>query len=252
MKENCAIVSEATSARTIPAETEVPARKALTVQAFSVSAGLGTEETTVKQLPTLVDQTLVFMEDFVSAKNQGNFFEIKSSENTLINNLYTQINCLFRYSCSCPEGRYGAHCEKSTFGFEELSFMSFPSLDSNTNDISIIFATTKPNSLLLYNYGHQTGGRSDFVVLELIDGKIVFSYGGARSAITLLTIKSRNLADGQWHKVTATRNERVASLSVARCKDHGDVCEDCRFRDRNCYVDGTGPTGYDKIVFKIN
>ncbi|KAG5330656.1 FAT protein, partial [Acromyrmex charruanus] len=148
------------------------------------------------------------------------------------------------YRCSCPEGRYGRHCERSTFGFHELSYMAFPSLDSNTNDITMVFATTKPDALLLYNYAPQTGGRSDFVVLELINGRVVFSYGGARSAITTVTIKTeRPVSDGEWHKVTATRNGRVISLSVSTCKEHGDVCDDCRPGDGTCYAGDVGPTG---------
>lgn len=122
--------------------------------------------------------------------------------------------------------------------------MAFPALDTNTNDITIVFATTKPDALLLYNYASQSGGRSDFVVLELIDGRVVFSYGGARSAIGTVTIKTkRPVSDGEWHKVTATRNGKVLSLSVSTCKEHGDVCDDCRPGDRTCYADGAGPTG---------
>lgn len=149
------------------------------------------------------------------------------------------------YKCSCTEGRYGRHCEKSTFGFGELSFMSFPSLDTTTNDISFIFATTKPDSLLVYNYGLQSGGRSDFVAIELINGRAIFSFGGARTAITSVSVsgKSNNLADGNWHKITATRNGRVLSLSVAPCSENGDVCEDCRPGDSSCYADDIGPAG---------
>ncbi|XP_015435266.1 PREDICTED: cadherin-related tumor suppressor [Dufourea novaeangliae] len=148
------------------------------------------------------------------------------------------------YRCSCPEGRYGRHCERSTFGFEELSYMAFPALDSNTNDITIVFATTKPDALLLYNYAPQTGGRSDFVVLELVNGRVIFSYGGARSAITSITIKTEHtVADGEWRKVTATRNGRVVSLSVSMCREHGDICDDCRPGDGTCYADDVGPTG---------
>ncbi|XP_058790848.1 cadherin-related tumor suppressor [Phymastichus coffea] len=148
------------------------------------------------------------------------------------------------YRCSCLEGRYGRHCERSTFGFDELSFMTFPALDSNTNDITVVFATTKPNALLLYNYGPHSGGRSDFVVLELVEGRVMFSCGGARSAITSLTLKSeRSLADGSWRKIIATRNGRVASLSVSDCKEHGDVCDECKPGDGTCYVDDVGPIG---------
>lgn len=147
------------------------------------------------------------------------------------------------YRCSCPEGRYGRHCERSTFGFDELSFMSFPALDANTNDITIIFATIKPNALLLYNYGPQSSGRSDFIALELINGKISFSCGGTRSAIVKIQVNSgKKLDDGQWKKVTATRNGRVMSLSVSNCREHGDYCDDCEPDDRNCFVDDMGLT----------
>lgn len=61
--------------------------------------------------------------------------------------------------------------------------MTFASLDSSTNDIAIIFSTTKPNSLLVYNYGEQIGGRSDFVAIELIQGRATFSFGGVRTAV---------------------------------------------------------------------
>lgn len=149
------------------------------------------------------------------------------------------------YKCSCTDGRYGRHCEKSTFGFNELSYMSFPALDAATNDISFVFATTKPNALLVYNYGLQTGGRSDFVAIELVNSLAVFSFGGARTAITAVTVKGKtgSLSDGAWHKITATRNGRVVSLSVASCAENGDVCDECRPGDDTCYADDIGPTG---------
>lgn len=151
------------------------------------------------------------------------------------------------YKCSCTDGRYGRHCERATYGFHELSYMKFPALDAATNDISIVFATTKPDALLIYNYGIQSGGRSDFVAMEIVGGKAVFSYGGARTAVTSLVVggasKDDSLSNGRWHKVTATRNGRVMSLSVSKCTDNGDVCEDCRPGDSNCYSDEVGPTG---------
>lgn len=150
------------------------------------------------------------------------------------------------YKCSCTNGRYGIHCESSTFGFNELSFMQFPPLDPSTNDITIIFATTKPDALLLYNFGAQTGGRSDFIAIELLGGKPVFSFGGARTSITSIAItdNSKNLADGNWYKLTATRNGRVISLSITSCTDRGDVCTECEPGDSACYNDGTGQAGY--------
>lgn len=150
------------------------------------------------------------------------------------------------YRCSCPDSRHGRHCEKSTFGFKELSYLTFPPLDASTNDISMIFATTKPDALLIYNFGAQTGGRSDFVALELVNGKAVFSYGGARTAITSVTVSDSktSLANGEWHKVTATRNGRVISLSVGSCTENGDTCQDCKPGDSSCYANDIGPAGY--------
>lgn len=150
------------------------------------------------------------------------------------------------YKCSCTDGRYGRHCERATYGFQELSYLSFPALDAATNDISIVFATTKPDALLIYNYGVQSGGRSDFVAMEIVSGKAVFSYGGARTAVTSIVVggvQNNSLSNGKWHKVTATRNGRVMSLSVSKCTDNGDVCEECRPGDASCYSDEVGPTG---------
>lgn len=149
------------------------------------------------------------------------------------------------YRCSCTNGRYGTHCESSTFGFNELSYIQFPALDASTNDITIIFATTKSDALLLYNYGAQTGGRSDFIAIELLGGKPIFSFGGARTSITSVALMDtdKNLADGNWYKLTATRNGRVISLSIATCTDHGDVCTECEPGDASCYDDDTGQAG---------
>ncbi|XP_068141663.1 LOW QUALITY PROTEIN: cadherin-related tumor suppressor [Drosophila tropicalis] len=146
------------------------------------------------------------------------------------------------YKCSCTSGRYGRHCERFSYTFETLSFMTFPALDVTTNDLSIVFATTKPNALLLYNYGFQSGGRSDFIALELIDGRAQFLSGGARTAISSVST-GKNLSDGNWHKITATRNGRVMSLSVAKCSEDGDLCAECSPGDYNCYADTVGPVG---------
>ena len=40
-------------------------------------------------------------------------------------------------------GVFGKHCELNSYGFEELSYMEFPSLDPNNNYIYVKFATIK-------------------------------------------------------------------------------------------------------------
>ena len=146
------------------------------------------------------------------------------------------------YQCKCPDNYYGTNCEKSTFGFGELSFMTFPALDPNTNDISITFSTTRSNCLLVYNYGEATGGRSDFIAVELINGKATFSFGGARTAVTKISV-NKYLANGRWFKVTATRNNRVASLSVEDCTESGEYCKQCLAGDESCFTKDIGDTG---------
>ena len=146
------------------------------------------------------------------------------------------------YQCKCLDNFYGANCELSTFGFGELSYMKFSSLDPNTNDISITFSTLKPNSLLIYNFGRQSGGRSDFLAIELIDGKAVFSYGGARTAITKISV-NKYLSNGRWYKVTATRNNRVASLSIEDCTESGEFCKLCQAGDQKCFAKDIGESG---------
>ena len=95
------------------------------------------------------------------------------------------------YKCRCHDHFYGNHCEHSTYGFEEFSFSTFPPLDANTNDISVIFATSKSNSLLVYNFGKAAGGRSDFLSVELVDGHPRLSWGGSRTAITRLSLTNK-------------------------------------------------------------
>ncbi|XP_064092540.1 cadherin-related tumor suppressor-like [Macrobrachium nipponense] len=146
------------------------------------------------------------------------------------------------YQCSCKLNFYGTHCEKSTFSFSELSFMTFPTLDPTTNDISITFSTNKPDALLVYNYGLQTGGRSDFVAIELKGGQPRFSFGGARTEIVRIGVE-QNVADGKWYKVTATRNGRVISISVASCTHNGETCEECSPHNSSCHSDDIGFTG---------
>jgi hypothetical protein len=149
------------------------------------------------------------------------------------------------YRCQCPPNYFGAHCADSSFGFSSLSYMTFPSLDPTTNDVSVTFSTNKPNGLLLYNFGLQTGGRSDFVAVEIVGGRPKFSYGGARTAISSVAVE-KYVADSRWYKVTATRNSRVMSLSVANCSHQASssalVCHECS--DSGCYVDDTGTIGY--------
>lgn len=89
--------------------------------------------------------------------------------------------------------------------------MAFNSLQPTTNDISIVFSTNNPNALLVYNYGAQSGGRSDFLALEIINSTPTLSFGGSRTAITRISAHIV-VSDGKWHKVTIIRNGKVIFL----------------------------------------
>ena len=120
--------------------------------------------------------------------------------------------------------------------------MTFTSLETTTNDIRLIFSTVLKDALLVYTYGQQTGGRSDFVAVEIRSGRVTFSYGGVRTEITRVTVPV-DVSNGHWFRLTATRNGRVASLAVTRCQNGGEECGECAPEDSSCYDHATGLSG---------
>ncbi|XP_071353107.1 protocadherin Fat 4 [Trachinotus anak] len=125
------------------------------------------------------------------------------------------INSQTGFSCLCPFGVSGVHCEEHSYGFEELSFMEFPSLDRRTNLISLEFATVQRNSLLLYNPGGSSS--REFLALEILDGAIHLSYDLGSGPVRLQT--SKQVADGHFHSVTTRRIGTMGSLHVDNCTD---------------------------------
>jgi protocadherin Fat 4 len=110
-----------------------------------------------------------------------------------------------------PAGVFGKHCELNSYGFEELSYMEFPSLDPNNNYIYVKFATIKSHALLLYNYDNQTGERAEFLALEIAEERLRFSYNLGSGTYKLTTMKK--VSDGQFHTVIARRAGMVRHLS---------------------------------------
>ncbi|XP_030621866.1 protocadherin Fat 4 [Chanos chanos] len=121
------------------------------------------------------------------------------------------------YYCHCPFGVFGKHCELNSYGFEELSYMEFPSLDPNNNYIYIKFATLKSNALLLYNHDNQTGDKAEFLALEIFEGRMRFSFNLGSGTYKLMTMIK--VSDGQFHTVIARRAGMAASLTVDLCGD---------------------------------
>uniref|UniRef100_A0A8C9R1A2 Protocadherin Fat 4 n=1 Tax=Scleropages formosus TaxID=113540 RepID=A0A8C9R1A2_SCLFO len=121
------------------------------------------------------------------------------------------------YSCHCPFGVFGKHCELNSYGFEDLSYMEFPSLDPNNNYIYIKFATVKKDALLMYNYDNQTGEKGEFLALEIADGQMRFSFNLGSGTYKLTTTKK--VSDGEFHTVIARRAGMAASLTVDLCDE---------------------------------
>ncbi|XP_069390596.1 protocadherin Fat 4 isoform X2 [Paralichthys olivaceus] len=125
------------------------------------------------------------------------------------------INSQTGFSCQCPFGVSGVHCEEHSYGFEDLSFMEFPPLDRRTNLISLEFATVQSDSLLLYNPGGPSS--REFFALEIIDGTIQLSYDLGSGPVRLHT--NKQVADGHFHSVAARRIGNMGSLHVDNCTD---------------------------------
>ncbi|KAF5892830.1 protocadherin Fat 4, partial [Clarias magur] len=119
------------------------------------------------------------------------------------------------YYCHCPFGVFGKHCELNSYGFEELSYMEFPSLDPNNNYIYIKFATLKDNALIMYNHDNQTGDKAEFLALEIYEGRMRFSFNLGSGTYKLMTMV--RVSDGQFHTVIARRAGMAASLTVDLC-----------------------------------
>ncbi|MBZ3877696.1 Protocadherin Fat 4 [Sciurus carolinensis] len=125
------------------------------------------------------------------------------------------------FTCVCKTGYtgvFGKHCELNSYGFEELSYMEFPSLDPNNNYIYVKFATIKSHALLLYNYDNQTGDRAEFLALEIAEERLRFSYNLGSGSYKLTTMKK--VSDGHFHTVIARRAGMAASLTVDSCSEN--------------------------------
>ncbi|XP_015241891.1 PREDICTED: protocadherin Fat 4-like isoform X2 [Cyprinodon variegatus] len=125
------------------------------------------------------------------------------------------INLQTGFLCNCPFGVSGIHCEELSYGFEEMSFIEFPPLDSRANLIYFEFATVQKDSLLLYNSGTSTS--REFLALEILGGTIQLSYDLGSGPVRLQTFKQ--VADGLFHSVTVRRIGNMGSLIVDNCTD---------------------------------
>lgn len=89
--------------------------------------------------------------------------------------------------------------------------MEFPSLDPNNNYIYIKFATLKSDALLMYNHDNQTGDKAEFLALEILEGRVRFSFNLGSGTYKLMTMMK--VSDGQFHTVIARRAGMVRTTT---------------------------------------
>ncbi|XP_077983782.1 protocadherin Fat 4-like [Glandiceps talaboti] len=129
------------------------------------------------------------------------------------------------FYCDCSFGERGEFCEFSSFSFTSLSYVQYPDISGPSSIITLQFATTSQNALLVYNHDSTKGSDSEFVALEIIDGQMWFSHNSGAGVTRLST--TQMVSDGQWHEVIARRERTMESkLMIDQCDENipGDYC----------------------------
>ena len=121
---------------------------------------------------------------------------------------FLNFHLISHYTLFLSPGVFGKHCELNSYGFDELSYMEFPSLDPNNNYIYIKFATLSNSALLMYNHDNQTGDKAEFLALEVFEGRMRFSFNLGSGTYKLMTMIP--VSDGQFHTVIARRAGMVS------------------------------------------
>ena len=118
--------------------------------------------------------------------------------------------------CNCPEGFDGANCELLSVSFSggssTSSYRAFHTLDhQGQGSISLDFATTQQDGLLLYSSQYQDGQSLDFIAAEIVDGfvRVSMSQGSGQRGV-VLTSESVRVSDGRWHRVSIERSGKVS------------------------------------------
>jgi len=92
--------------------------------------------------------------------------------------------------------------------------MKFKTLRSSNqesyNNITLAFATSRTDGLLFYNNDGTEKEDGDFIALEIVQGKIKFSYNLGYTKSPAVVVVDRVVSDGQWHHVNVIRDKVVS------------------------------------------
>nr|XP_020640280.1 protein crumbs homolog 1 [Pogona vitticeps] len=105
-----------------------------------------------------------------------------------------------RFSCLCPAGYTGVHCEiMTTLSFQGNGFLQVHSATAPTQDyfynINLRFLTVQPTTLIFYR-----GNKDTFMKLELLNGYLHLSMQMNNKSKAFLHIP-HNVSDSEWHSV---------------------------------------------------
>ncbi|XP_049292738.1 protocadherin-like wing polarity protein stan isoform X2 [Anopheles funestus] len=124
---------------------------------------------------------------------------------------------------SCLTSGQGGHwppytktCELMSRSFTRNSFLTFPGMRQRHRfNIRLKFATVRDSGLLLYNgrYNEQ----HDFIALEIINGRVIFSFSLGDKVETVTVNQQRKVSDGNWHTVEVKYFNRTVLLSLDSC-----------------------------------
>ncbi|XP_049790267.1 neural-cadherin-like [Schistocerca nitens] len=117
--------------------------------------------------------------------------------------------------CSCPDGYEGPRCQQMGISFQGDGWAWFQAIHPQAeNHISLEFLTNKDHGLLFYN-GPLSSViideviMSDYIALELQDGKprLLFHFGYSTTELFIKVKKKLN--DGMWHQMDLFWNSEV-------------------------------------------
>ncbi|GFO16216.1 agrin [Plakobranchus ocellatus] len=129
------------------------------------------------------------------------------------------------FFCQCPEGREGLRCERESIPevyvpqFSGDSYLEMP-LEENLSDslkITIWFLAQKPDGVLMFTT-QNPGGGGDFIALNLVNKKLVFSFF-LGSGLGVIESKKHIHLD-KWHEVTINRTSKIGEMTI---NDHPPV-----------------------------
>ncbi|XP_049764500.1 neural-cadherin-like, partial [Schistocerca cancellata] len=153
--------------------------------------------------------------------------------------------------CSCPDGYEGPRCQQMGISFQGGGWAWFQAIHPQAeNHISLEFLTNKDHGLLFYN-GPLSSViideviMSDYIALELQDGKprLLLHFGYSTTELFIKVKKKLN--DGMWHQMDLFWNSEYVHLILDYCKS-ADVRETKNmttsfFNGTSCLVKGKLP-----------